>query len=90
MKPLMEILMIAIHECYKEGEISDSTFDMVENEIGSDNANEFLKKHEVFIEWAAEQMESFRDKLVEAYIRGIQLSMKEIHEITALEPKTEP
>ena len=82
--------MMAIHECYKEGEISNSTFDMVENEIGSDNANEFLKKHEVFIEWAAEQMESFRDKLVEAYTRGLSVAKSTIHEIVTLEPKTEP
>ena len=90
MKPLMEILMMAVRECYKEGEISDSTFNMVENEIGSDNANEFLKKHETFIEWAAEQMESFRDKLVEAYIRGLSVAKSTIHEIVTLEPKTEP
>jgi len=62
-----------------KGQISDSTF-----EVGEDN--EFLNMKS---SWA-EQMETFRDKLVEAYIRGIQLSKKEIHEITALEPKTEP
>ena len=90
MKPLMEILMIAVHECYKEGEVSDSTFDIVENEIGSDNTNEFLKKHEVFIEWVAEQMETFRDKLVEAYVRGIDLVEKDIQQITSIEPKVEP
>ena len=90
MKPLMEILMIAVRECYKEGEISDSTFNIVENEIGSDKAIEFFKKHEVFIEWAAEQMETFCDKLVEAYVRGIDLVEKDIQQITSIEPKVEP
>jgi len=71
-KDLKEALIVAIHEYYVSGEISLSVIGalIAHCNMEEDEASGFFEVHEDFIQWAAGEMEIFRDKLVEAYVKG--------------------
>ncbi len=69
---LKESLQVAVHEYYVSGESETSVIDalIAHCNMSEDEASGFFEVHESFIKWAAGEMEVFRDKLTEAYVRG--------------------
>lgn len=76
---VLEGLIVAIHEYYRtDGEDEASILEILEMEgFSEDEAKKFYEEHQEFIKWASGEMETLRDKLAEAYVKGHTKEIKE-------------